>query len=266
MEQQTNETQRQSQLELDADAMRFLYELGCRSREYSVQDIGGATYVNTAKENPLVRVKPYENPDPENMSGIYTLSGLVDYLKNDVDGHFARYSELQALVANFDLVEVWSPVHGAERVRSKLASCHFERPAIRLNQYMDQESFSVMVQTHFDAGENRDRVLQITGNLRLENDATLADDGVTQCVTMRSGISRVSDVQIVNPILLAPHRIFPEIEQPSSPFILRVRKGDEGAEIALFEADSAAWKADAVRMIGIWLREQLAETKTVIIA
>lgn len=251
---------------LDADAMRFLFGLGCQNRDYSVREINGATYVNTARENPLVEVKPYEKPDPGTFNGIYTLSGLVDYLKNDVDGHFTRDSTLQVVVTSPERVDVWSPVHGEERQRSLLAKCTFERPQINLNRYMDQESFSVMVQTHFDEGENRNRVLQLSGNLRLEADATLADDGVTQCVTLKNGITRMSDVQIINPILLAPHRIFPEIEQPSSPFILRVRKCEGGAEIALFEADSAAWKVDAVRMIGLWLREMLEDVPVVVIA
>lgn len=183
-----------------------------------------------------------------------------------MDGHFTRDSTLQVVVTSPDRVEVWSPVHGEERARALLAKCTFERPQINLNRYMDQESFSVMVQTHFDEGENRNDVLKISGNLRLESEATLADDGVTQCVTMKNGISRVSDVQILNPIQLAPHRIFPEIEQPSSPFILRVRKCEGGAEIALFEADSAAWKVEAVKMIGLWLREMLEEVPVVVIA
>ncbi len=251
---------------MDADAMRFLYDLGSQSRAYSVQEINGATYVNTPRENPLTRIPPYEKPYPEEFGGIYPLSGLVEYLKNDVDGHFTRDTTLQVVVANYDRVEVWTPVHGEGRRRNALAVCKFERPQISLNQYLDQERFSVMVQTHFDEGENRANVLKISGNLRMEAEANLADDGVTQCVTVKNGITRMNDVQIINPVYLAPHRIFPEIEQPSSPFILRVRKGSETAEIALFEADSASWKVEAVHMIGAWLRMQLTDVPVVVIA
>lgn len=251
---------------MDADAMNFLFELGCKTRDYTIQTINGATYVNTARENPLTRVDPYEKPEPEPLNSIYTLTGLVEYLKNDVDGHYLRHSTLQAVVSNFDRVDIYTPVHGEMRQRSLLASCRFARPDITLNRYLDQECFSVMLQTHFDEGENREKVLKIAGNIRMEGEATLADDGVTQCVSMKNGISMVSDVQIANPIPLAPHRTFPEIEQPGSPFVLRVRKGEGGAEIALFEADSGAWKVNAVYAIGHWLKEQLHDTPVVVIA
>lgn len=253
---------------MDADAMRFLYDLGRQNRDYAIQEINGATYVNVSRENPLTRIAPYEQPEPKELaSSIYTLSGLVDYIRNDVDTHFTRHAQLQVIVSDTGRVDLWTPVYGLERKRALLASCTFERPRIALNEYLDQERFSVMVQTHFDDGENRTNVLKIAGNLRMQSEANLADDGVTQCVTIKDGVSMVSDVQILNPVLLAPHRIFPEIEQPSSPFILRVRKNKEtGAEIALFEADSCAWKVDAVRMIGIWLKEQLADVPVVVIA
>ena len=255
-----------AQYPMEGDAMRFLYELGCRSRDYTVREINGATYVNTPMDAPLSQITPYEKPDPRELKGIYTLSGLVDYLKGDVDGHFTRHDQLLVVVTGVDRVEVWTPVHGEARARTLLAVCTFERPRIMLNDYMDQERFSVMVQTHFDDGENRANVLRIAGNIRVQGDVELADDGVTQKVTVKDGITLVNDMQIINPVLLAPHRIFPEIEQPSSPFILRVRKGASGAEIALFEADSAAWKVDAVRMIGLWLRETLHDVPVSVIA
>lgn len=248
---------------MEGDAMRFLYELGCKSRDYTVREINGATYANTAE---LQRIDPYERPDPDQQKGIFTLSGLIDYLKNDVDTHFTRYDRLLVVVTDTNCVEVFTPIHGNNRIRSKLTLCTFERPRIMLNEFMDQERFSVMLQTHFDEGENRANVLKLAGNLRMQAEAELADDGVTQRVTMKDGIAMVDGVQIINPVYLAPHRIFPEIEQPSSPFILRVRKGQAGAEIALFEADSAAWKVDAVRMIGIWLRDQLEDVPVVVIA
>ena len=37
--------------ELDAEAMRFLYELGTKNRSYTVQEIDGRMYVNTKAYN-----------------------------------------------------------------------------------------------------------------------------------------------------------------------------------------------------------------------
>ena len=50
--------------ELDAEAMRFLYELGTKNRSYTVQEIDGRMYVNT---NDLVRIKePFPAVLPKN--------------------------------------------------------------------------------------------------------------------------------------------------------------------------------------------------------
>ena len=121
---------------MDADAMRFLYDLGSRSRDYTVQNINGATYVNVSRDNPLTHIPTYEKPEPDELSTIYTLSGLMDYIRNDVDAHFPRHDRLQVLVTGVDRVELWSPVHGEKRDRSRLAVCQFERPRIALNEYM----------------------------------------------------------------------------------------------------------------------------------
>ena len=113
---------------LDADAMRFLYELGTQNRAYTVQQINGATYVNTDPDKPLSRIDPYEKPEPGELGGIYTLSGLVDYIKNDVDGHLTRHDRLQVIVTGYDKVEVWSPVHGEQRQRAD-RRVHLRAPA-----------------------------------------------------------------------------------------------------------------------------------------
>lgn len=248
---------------MSEDAMRFIYELGCKNRDYTVREINGGIYVNT---NGLTLVQKYERPAPDLFTS-YTLTGLVEYLKNDVDGHFRACDFVHVVVEGVNTVSVYAPIRGEKNQRHKLATCRFERPNVALNQYVDQELFSVMVQTHFDDGDNRKKVLQIAGNLRMEENANLADDGVTQVVTLKSGISRVEDAPVVNPVMLAPHRTFPEIDQPSSPFILRIRKGGgDGAQLALFEADGGAWKIEAVSRVGAWLREQLMDVCAVVIA
>jgi hypothetical protein len=57
---------------------------------------------------------------------------------------------------------------------------------------------------------------------------------------------------------LAPYRTFQEIEQPSSPFLFRIKgTPGEGVQCALFEADGGAWRLDAVARIEAWLTKAL---------
>jgi hypothetical protein len=77
-------------------------------------------------------------------------------------------------------------------------------------------------------------------------------------VTVKTGIAKIEDVFVPNPVVLAPYRTFPEIAQPESKFIFRMQTGPTAA---LFEADGGAWRNEAMGRIKAWLEEQLAEFK-----
>lgn len=66
------------------------------------------------------------------------------------------------------------------------------------------------------------------------------------------------NAQVPNPVILAPYRTFPEIEQPLSKFIFRM-KNDRGPEAALFEADGKAWRNKAIRDIKEYLEKALED-------
>ena len=119
---------------------------------------------------------------------------------------------------------------------------------------LDAEEFNVMLQARVVQSANRDLVLRFVGTMRDEQSNQTADDGFSQRVTVRTGVAQVGDVTIVNPVYLAPRRTFPEIDQPESPYILRLR---EGPQAALFRADDQAWRVEAIASIGAWLRDRL---------
>lgn len=58
---------------------------------------------------------------------------------------------------------------------------------------------------------------------------------------------------------LAPFRSFPEIEQPVSSFIFRLRGGDpvHAPLCALFEADGRRWEHEAMQRVRAWLAERV---------
>ncbi|KHO31340.1 hypothetical protein OR63_10900, partial [Clostridium tetani] len=82
----------------------------------------------------------------------------------------------------------------------------------------------------------------------------VGDDGVSQAATIKTGVASVNEVKVPNPVVLAPFRTFPEIEQPESKFIFRMQSGPRAA---LFEADGGAWRNEAMIKIKAYLEEQL---------
>lgn len=141
----------------------------------------------------------------------------------------------------------------------------------RFGEWYDVETFIINLQAQFVDTTTRAALLSVVGNLASENVQTLADDGVTQVVETRQGIARRSSSTVPNPIVLAPYRTFPEIDQPTSEFVFRLKQGRDGEmpRAALFEADGGQWKLEAIERIAAWLASEMEGTDaagTVILA
>ena len=220
-----------------------------------VLEIDGHTY--TAYRGNLQRVqtvKP-DRPEKPDVFDAFSLGGLVDFIKADVDGLF-QDDEVRHIVrvVSTKRVEVLSPMRGFYKERDIVAKCDALVPNIQFDTYMDVDEFQIMIQSRFAESDNRAKVLLISGSLRTEQSGQIADDGVSQKVTINRGVATAENVTVKNPVVLKPLRTFYEVDQPESPFILRF---DENARAALFEGDGGAWKLRAVDNIRAWLADKL---------
>lgn len=188
-----------------------------------------------------------------------SLTALIDYLKANTDRIFPE--ELLVHVVNETTVQIISSLNPDFRNREYYIQADALLPVITLNRFMDRENFNIMLQSRFVANEDRASVLSSIAKMRFENSVKLEDDGVTQTATSAVGVTLVKEEQIPNPVVLAPFRTFTEIDQPESPFILRV---NDNCEVGLFEADGGAWRHEAMRGIKAYLETQLGEEYTII--
>ena len=101
-------------------------------------------------------------------------------------------------------------------------------------------------------------VHKVVKNIKGETVRNFGDDGVSQKVEIKQGIATVAEAVVPNPVVLAPYRSFPEIEQIESEFIFRMREGS-GIEMALFEADGGAWRIQAIASVKRWIEKELKE-------
>jgi hypothetical protein len=226
-----------------------------------IVEIGGRPYLffNGRYE----RIEPIDLPAPAPMN-TFSLSGLVDFIKADVDELFDVPAVRHIVrVVDVETVEVVSPLVGYKNARHLVARCKALVPQIPFDCYMDAEDFSIMVQTRFEQNENRDLVLKLAGSLREEQSMNTADDGFSQKVQISKGVATVGEVIVKNPVVLTPLRTFYEVDQPGSPFVLRFK---EGASVALFEGDGGKWKLNAIENIKDWLKERLCGLNVEVIA
>ncbi|HEX7330366.1 MAG TPA: hypothetical protein VF290_02635 [Pyrinomonadaceae bacterium] len=206
--------------------------------------------------------EPPRDPVPATLK-LNTLTGIVEYINNGADGVKEDEIGLMVHVVNERQVDVLSGTFGRFDQRAVYASSSADavlsKTDFQFGQFYECEAFVIKLLSLFEDFEGRTAVLKIVGNIKEENVRQASDDGVTQTVTARSGIARVEEVSVPNPVYLAPYRTFREVTQPLSPFVLRMKQGREGGlpTVALFEADGGKWKLDAIAFIRDYLREKI---------
>lgn len=191
---------------------------------------------------------------------INTLTGVVQYRR------FMAAEPLFIHVASPTQVYILTPADGRHKQRDIHVDADCESiigKGFRFGEFMEIEQFIINLQSQFVDDENRALVLSCVGNLASESVRTLADDGVSQAVEVKNQLAQRNVARVPNPISLCPYRTFPEVDQPASSFVLRLRQGKEGEmpKAALFEADGGRWKLAAITAIAEWIDSQLSNSE-----
>lgn len=184
---------------------------------------------------------------------VSTLTSIVDYIKSDVDPAPFRY--LIQVVSPRE-VKVLTPLN-VDEMREEILNAKAILPDnISYDSFLDTERFNIMLQSGFANVGDKDLLLKFTGLIRDEAVKETGDDGISQKVTIKTGVASVSEAQVPNPVVLAPYRTFPEIEQIESQFIFRMKSGPSAA---IFEADGGVWKNKAMQRIKEYLQVELKD-------
>lgn len=204
-------------------------------------------------------IRPAKDPAPSPFE-LHTLASLVQYLEENRDG--LALNQLTVHVVSPSRVELVGETRTEDQqARWTYATVSSGVTPPRFGVPKDVETFIVELQARYVDAHDRGTLLKLVGNLKQVNEADVKDDGVTQEVAVRSGVSTVSEVDVPNPVTLVPFRTFPEVEQPASLFVFRLKKGPTAE---LHEADGGKWELDAVKAVGEWLKEHIPEGPAVL--
>ena len=150
------------------------------------------------------------------------------------------------------------------RDRETLVVVKARIPSFPFDSFMDQERFTINLQSKFidDPATDRALILKFAGTVEAGTVAEYGDDGVTQKATVKTGIASKGDAIVPNPVKLRPYRTFLEVEQPASEFIFRMKQDKyDGINCAIFEADGGAWQMAATKAIKEYLQFELEDFK-----
>lgn len=224
------------------EAMEFILK---QAKETKFFDQHGETFTN----DNLVKL---EIPTRGSLE-VQSLTGLVDFIKGDFD------SDDKLLIRIVDETQVIvSTKLNENKKRETVLNVMADVPEKTLDRYMDLEKFNIQLQAQFVPNDDSTNVLSIIGNLRNENVKNFGDDGITQMVEVKRGVTVADNEVVPNPVHLKPFRTFTEIAQPESPFVFRLRQERDEVQAALFEADGGAWRNEARISIKEYLAEALS--------
>ena len=196
-----------------------------------------------------------------------SLSSVADYIKSNADFD-ALASDGRKIIHVEDEKTVWLYTEmNSFKKRSALLLASAWVSSFPFGQWLSLENFIISVQANFVTDEHRDELLSFVATVKQDTGVEQQDDGVTQKVTTRSGVSLSRTSKVPNPITLRPFRTFSEVEQPESSFVFRI-KAEEGCGVkaALFAADGDAWRHDAILKIRDYFQTYvIAEDDSVIV-
>ncbi|MFR4584796.1 hypothetical protein [Clostridium cadaveris] len=232
---------------INQEALEYLVGLGMEKEPILKLEQGTYTRENLERVNIPVASK----------LTVSTLTGLVDYIKSKLD---TLPEKLLIQVKSPSKVDLYSPLN-ADREREQYISAEAILPNnVQYERFLDTERFNIMLQSAFVDNKDKSILLKYTGLVQDDAVKTIGDNGVSQAVTIKTGVASVGQAEVPNPVTLAPYRTFPEIIQPESKFIFRMK---EGPSAALFEADGGAWRNQAILGIKEYLKEALKENENV---
>ena len=194
---------------------------------------------------------------------VSTLTGFVGFIERNIDDlDFENY--YTAVVDDPGKVMLCSALSGEKRAREVLVNARLDNymQTFPFGQFMPQEEFIIKLHSLFEKkeGDDFDYVALMVSKIVQADTADTDDDGITQHVTVKRGISgALKEKGEIKPIVrLSPYRTFREIAQPESQFLLRIKTSDNGAvQAALFEADGGAWRNEARLRIAAYLKEHI---------
>lgn len=227
------------------DAIQYLVSL----KDNKTYTINGDTY----SDRELHRI-PRHVPHPFSL-GVSGLDSIVKLVRNELD--------------MFDNLPLFIRVDGARKVtvfstyddemdRDNLYEASCDVPDFR-EGFREQENAIIELRSKFAPGDGVDYLLDLLSRISKDNGVTTRDNGVSQEVEARTGVSLKQLVQVKPRVKLRPYRTFLEVEQPESEFILRL---DNDGNVGLFEADGGMWNMQAKASIVAYFEEKLAEEIT----
>jgi len=205
--------------------------------EQKLSEVGGLQYSNKS----LSLIAPPAAAKFE----VCSLSAVVDFCESEMkDGQHVLH------ICSEKMVKLFGDIHPLFRRRELFIESASMENTFRFGLFYEVDRFIIAMQSQFVQDDVTAAILKLVGNMTRVSEVGTKDDGMTQRVEAKSGLAKVENISVPNPVCLAPYRTFIEVNQPYSNFVLRLNSDHH---CALFEADGGAWRVEAMRNVKTYL-------------
>jgi hypothetical protein len=194
---------------------------------------------------------------------IGTLDGLISYLrasnpKNELWDGGERYL---IHIGNYNSVSVISDLDPDHMLRRCFIVASAPGNSFRFDNFQPVEEFIIGVMSNFVETENREALLSFVSQMKAQHSREEVDQGVSQNVTVKTGITTIASAQVPNPVPLEPYITFPEITQPTRSYVFRIRqeKPEDPIKCGLFPVDSTVWISETVELIRVYFQAEITK-------
>lgn len=204
-----------------------------------------------------------EYPSPDEIN-LYSLDALVKMVRTEAT---RQGSTVYITIPSHQQALCFSGLIPSERMARDhyYRACAQDVPGWESSVQMGFEEAMIALRTRFQESDDTEYVLQLLNNISTGSKVTFNDNGVATTVVTQHGVSLVQSDNIRPIVNLKPYRTFQEVDQPESPFLIRISE----RAIRFIEADGGMWKLQARQTIKAFLETQLAaeiEAGAVIVA
>lgn len=192
---------------------------------------------------------------------IHTLQGIVDFLTDKTE--ILNMDKIFIHVKNYNEVNLMEFASGQWKQREfYLQATLPDESRFPFDRWISVEDMIIELHAKMVPGDNVNMLVSLLSRVEDGIFNICEDDGISQEITVKRKVQgTMTDIQKAPPrVDLSPYRTFLEVDQPSSQFVFRLRKG---MEAALFDADSGKWKLEAIKNISNFFQNKLPEIKII---
>lgn len=228
-----------------ADAINVLADLGKKAAEPKQLAVNGHRFLVVGES--YEEIEPIETPKPEK-AVTRSLNALVALVKTEVA---ALYKDLPIYVSceKHDRVRAFTKPDADDDLHrwTPYEAVAADLPPLVEGVRWGYDEAQIKLRSMFQRApvgkvNDVDYILGLISHMSADQSVKSDDNGVTQTVQVRKGVSFVENQRVRPIVKLAPYRTFWEVSQPESEFVFRVY---DDRSISLTAADGGMWKMEA---------------------